>query len=71
MNVQSAAFVCIFEIGLSDEAEFKIVQTNQFKASDHLKLRFKKGNDQSIKKYLSQKLKTAMTGLGEFQERSI
>jgi hypothetical protein len=47
----------VFEIGHSGEGTFKIVQQNQFKASDHLKLRFKKGNDETIKKLLSEKLK--------------
>ena len=56
---QQNAFVCVFEVGLSGEAIFKIVQQNQFKASDHLKLIFKKGNDENIKKYLAGKLKEA------------
>ena len=42
---------------MSGEAQFKIVQTNQFKASDHLRLNFKKGNDEAIKKYLARKYK--------------
>ena len=53
----SNAFACIFEVGMSGEGTFKIVQQNQFKASDHLKLIFKKGNDETIKKLLSEKLK--------------
>jgi hypothetical protein len=51
------AFVCVFEHGVSGEGLFKIVQQNQFKASDHLRLRFKRGNDETIKKYLASKLK--------------
>jgi hypothetical protein len=42
---------------------------NQFKASDHLKLKFKKGNDESIKKYLSSKLKMTKEALIEFQQK--
>ena len=42
---------------------------NQFKASDHLKLKFKKGNDESIKKYLSTKLKMTKEALIEIQQK--
>ena len=53
----------MFEISQAGEALLKVVQTNQFKASDHLKLRFKRGNDENIKKYLSMKLKEATSNL--------
>lgn len=55
---QQSQFVSILEIGVSSDACFKIVQQNNFKASDHLRLRFMKGNDDAIKKYLAHKLKT-------------
>ena len=64
------AFLCIFEIGHSGEALFKIVQQNQFKASDHLRLRFKRGNDESIKKYLSGKLKDAKLSIQNLTQKS-
>lgn len=70
-NGQTGAFVCVFELGHSNEAVFKIVQTNQFKASDHLRLRFKRGNDESIKKYLAEKYKQSITSLAETQERNL
>jgi len=54
-------------MGASGEGTFKIVQQNQFKASDHLKLKFKKGNDESIKNYLSSKLKLTKESLIELQ----
>jgi hypothetical protein len=59
----------VFEIGASGEATFKIVQMNQFKASDHLKLKFKKGNDESIKKYLSSKLKLTKDTLIDLEQK--
>lgn len=48
----------------------KVVQTNQFKASDHLRLRFKKGNDESIKRYLAEKLKDATASNKMFAEKA-
>ena len=42
---------------------------NQFKASDHLKLKFKKGNDESIKKYLSSKLKLTKDTLINLEQK--
>ena len=69
MQAQSA-FVCVLDIGVSGEAVLKIVQTNQFKASDHLRLRFRKGNDEAIKRYLAQKLKSAVQSNRELSEKS-
>jgi hypothetical protein len=60
----------VLDIGVSGEALLKIVQTNQFKASDHLRLRFRKGNDESIKKYLAQKLKDAIQSNRDLNEKS-
>ena len=51
-------FMAIFELGISGDAVFKIVQQNHFKTSDLLRLRFTRGNDDSIKKYLATKLKS-------------
>jgi hypothetical protein len=65
-----AAFMCVLELGTANDAIFKIVQQNQFKASDHLKLRFHRGNDESIKKYLATKLKQTLASLSELTERS-
>ena len=64
------AFICIFELGVSGDALFKIVQQNQFKASDHLRLKFKRGNDEAIKKYLSCKLKDAKSKIDELFQKS-
>lgn len=64
------AFVCVLDIGVSGEAVLKIVQTNQFKASDHLRLKFRKGNDEVIKRYLSSKLKDATQSSKDLAERS-
>ena len=55
---------------MQNEATFKIVQQNQFKASDHLKLRFVRGNDSNIKKYLAEKLKSATKNLSEYIDKS-
>ena len=55
---------------MSGDAQFKIVQTNQFKASDHLRLRFKKGNDEAIKKFLSEELKNAKSQNRAFSEKT-
>jgi hypothetical protein len=66
----SNAFACIFEVGMSGEGTFKIVQQNQFKASDHLKLLFKKGNDETIKKLLSEKLKEQKLTVEALSEKS-
>ena len=60
----------MLEIGSSNESMFKIVQQNQFKASDHLRLRFVRGNDLSIKKYLAEKLNQAQNCFREFQDKS-
>lgn len=64
------AFVCVLDIGMSGEAVLKIVQTNQFKASDHLRLKFRKGNDEAIKRYLASKLKDATQSNKDLTERS-
>ena len=64
------AFVCVLEIGVSGEAILKIVQTNQFKASDHLRLKFRSGNDEAIKRYLATKLKEANQNNKELLERN-
>jgi len=64
------AFVCVLEIGVSGEAILKIVQTNQFKASDHLRLKFRRGNDEAIKRYLATKLKEANQNNKELLERN-
>ncbi len=69
MGVQNA-FLCVFELGMSGDAQFKIVQTNQFKASDHLRLRFKKGNDEAIKKFLAEELKNAKTQNRDLNEKA-
>jgi len=55
---------------MSNEAVFKIVQQNQFKASDHLRLKFIRGNDTSIKKYLAEKYKGVRTSLSEYIDKS-
>lgn len=55
---------------MSGEAVFKIVQQNQFKASDHLKLIFRKGNDENIKKYLASKLKEATQNNAILKDKS-
>lgn len=62
--------MCVLELSPSNEAVFKIVQQNQFKASDHLRLRFLRGNDQQIKKYLANKLKTSLNLISELQDKS-
>ena len=63
------------QLGIGNEATFNLVETNQFKALTHLSLKFKQGNDEAIKKYLSGKLKDAKesieqlrTSLGSFEE---
>lgn len=63
--------MCVLELSPSSDAVFKIVQQNQFKASDHLRLRFMKGNDESIKKYLAQKLKSCLEQINELNLRGI
>ena len=67
---ESQAFVVVLELGQSNDAIFKIVQQNQFKASDHLRLKFKRGNDENIKKYLAEKLKTSLAQLQEYTQKS-
>jgi hypothetical protein len=61
----------VFEVSPAGEALLKVVQTNQFKASDHLKLRFKRGNDENIKKYLSIKLKESNGSLKQLNEKQM
>ena len=66
---QQSQFVAILEVGVSADACFKIVQQNAFKASDHLRLRFSKGNDEAIKKYLAHKLKTTEAENVQFRQQ--
>ena len=70
MGAQNA-FLAVFELSMSGDAQFKIVQTNQFKASDHLRLRFKKGNDEAIKKFLSEELKNAKVNARTLNEKAL
>ena len=50
-------FLTVLNMGLSNEANFCVVETNQFKALTHLSLKFKQGNDESIKKHLGTRIK--------------
>ena len=47
------------QLGVSNEAAFNIVEINKFKMVPHLSLKFKKGNDDAVKKYLGNKYKEA------------
>lgn len=62
--------MCVLELSPSNEAVFKIIQQNQFKASDHLRLKFRRGNDDQIKKYLANKLKSSLNLINELQDKS-
>lgn len=49
----------------SNEASFKIIEQNAFKALAHLTLIVKQGNDESIKKFLACKLKETKESLDQ------
>ena len=56
-TLDSNEFTANLHILVSSDAQFKIVQTNQYKQLSHLNLTLKAGNDDSVKKYLAIKLK--------------
>ena len=46
----------VFEIKKDKEqADFKIMEANKFKESEHFHLNFKRANDEQLKRYLSRK----------------
>jgi hypothetical protein len=49
-------FYCIFDIRKGGEATLTILESNKFKESSHLALRFKMATDEQIKSYLADKL---------------
>jgi hypothetical protein len=52
-------------LGVGNEATFSIVEINKFKMVPHLTLKFRKGNDDAIKKYLAGKYKEATLKIKE------
>lgn len=49
-------FYCVFDIKKGGQATLTILQSNKFKESPHLALKFKMASDEQIKVYLADKL---------------
>jgi spindle assembly abnormal protein 6 len=54
-------------LGIANEATFSIVEINKFKMVPHLSLKFRKGNDEAVKKYLANKYKDAKEVIKDLQ----
>jgi len=69
MITSSPKFLCVLHCSQSEFSEFNVVETNQFKHLTHLALKFRSGNDESLKKYLAQQLKLFKSESEEFRAR--
>ena len=60
---------CLLEFGVSNEATFSVILIQMYKAFVHVSLKFKQGNDEKIKKYLSQRVKDQKSSLQECTQK--
>ncbi len=58
-NMQEQRLECVLTLGNLNEANFEIMEQNQYQQFRRIGLKLKQGNDQKIKQYLSEKLKEA------------
>lgn len=56
-----AKYGCVLCVGYSADAVFSVIETNQFKQLTHLSLRFRTGDDETLKQYLAKTLSTYKT----------
>jgi len=53
---QNDKYTCVLLLGFSEQSTFNIVEVTSFKQVTHFTLKFKRGDDESMKKYLAHEL---------------
>jgi len=53
---EKVKFSCVLDIKNQSEADLNIVEVNPFKVINHLSLRLRSANDDTLKNFLSKKL---------------